>query len=399
MPEGHAAGIQTVMEAITELRTTVEQVKSDGLDEAKLKTIEDFLEKQEDINQKITAEKLERDKKEAELKAQLDQVERLLSRPGAGQRADEQVRQEAKAFLNFVTKGEKEMGADEVKYLRTTSDTEGGFLVPTQYVPEIVKKITEISPIRQVARRRQTTAKEFEMPTRVSLLSVGWVGEGQQDTLSNSTYGLEKIPVHKMQVSIPITMEQLRDSAFDMKAEIFGDAQEAFAQKEGQAFVSGSAVKQPEGILTNGSVGYHAMGDASAITADGILDAQGQVKAGYNLSYLLNRKTLSKIRILRESSGRNYIWQPGMGAGMPAQIGGLPYLSVIDMPDIGAGAFPIALGDWGRAYVVVDNLNMETIRDPYTRKREGLVEFTLYRRVVGQVILPEAILKLKVATS
>jgi HK97 family phage major capsid protein len=202
-----------------------------------------------------------------------------------------------------------------------------------------------------------------------------------------------------MQCTVPITMEQLRDSAFNMESEIFGDAQEAFAQKEGQGFISGTAVKQPEGILTNASVPYFAMGDASAITADGILDAQGSVKAGYNLSYILNRKTLSRIRILRESSGRNYIWQPGMGSGMPAQIGGLPYLSVIDMPDIASNAFPIALGDWSRAYLVVDNLNMETIRDPLTRKREGLVEFTIYRRVGGQVILPEAILKLKVATS
>jgi HK97 family phage major capsid protein len=326
-------------------------------------------------------------------------MERLLSRPGSGLTKGDEQTDEAKAFKSFVTKGEKEMAADEVKYLRTNSDTEGGFLVPTQYVPEIIKKITEISPIRQVARRRQTTAKEFEMPTRASLMSVGWVGEGEQDSLANSTYGLEKIPVHKMQCTVPITMEQLRDSAFDMESEIFGDAQEAFAQKEGAAFVSGTAVKQPEGILTNASVSYFAMGDASTITADGILDAQGSVKAGYNLSYILNRKTLSKVRILRESSGRNYIWQPGLGAGMPAQIGGLPYLSVIDMPDIASNAFPIALGDWSRGYLVVDNLNMETIRDPFTKKRQGLVEFTLYRRVGGQVILPEAILKLKVSTS
>jgi HK97 family phage major capsid protein len=387
------------MEAVTELRETVEKVKSDGLDDAKVKKIEDFLDEQETKNQKLTAELLERQKAETELKAQLDQLERLMSRPGASQNQGDGRTDEAKSYISYITKGEKEMGADEFKYLRTNSDTEGGFLVPTEYVPEIIKKITEISPIRQVARRRQTTAKEFEMPTRSSLLSVGWVGEGQQDSLSNSNYGLEKIPVHKMQVTVPITMEQLRDSAFNMESEIFGDAQEAFAQKEGQGFISGTAVKQPEGILTNANVGYHAMGDASAITADGILDAQGQVKAGYNLSYILNRKTLSKIRILRESSGRNYIWQPNMGAGMPAQIGGLPYLSVIDMPDIASNAFPIALGDWSRGYLVVDNLNLETIRDPFTRKREGLVEFTIYRRVGGQVILPEAILKLKVATS
>src|SRR5918992_116696 len=97
------ASIQTVMEAITELRTTVEQVKSDGLDNAKVEKIEKFLDEQETKNQKLTAELLERQKAETELKAQLDQVERLLSRPGAGQQADERVTNEAKSFLSFVT--------------------------------------------------------------------------------------------------------------------------------------------------------------------------------------------------------------------------------------------------------------------------------------------------------
>jgi HK97 family phage major capsid protein len=132
------------MEAITELRATVEQVKSDGLDEVKVKNIEKFLDEQEEKNQKITAELLARQKAEAELKeklekaetehkARIDQMERLLSRPGSGLTKGDGQTDESKAFLSFVTKGEKDMGADEVKYLRTNSDTEGGFLVPTQY--------------------------------------------------------------------------------------------------------------------------------------------------------------------------------------------------------------------------------------------------------------------------
>jgi len=40
---------------------------------------------------------------------------------------------------------------------------------------------------------------------------------------------------------------------------------------------------------------------------------------------------------------------------------------------------------------------MTIIRDEYSRKREGIVEFTFYKRFAGLVTLPEAFKKLKIA--
>jgi HK97 family phage major capsid protein len=68
---------------------------------------------------------------------------------------------------------------------------------------------------------------------------------------------------------------------------------------------------------------------------------------------------------------------------------------MIDMPDIGAGLYPVAYGDFMRGYYIVDRVGMTMIRDEFTLATSGKVRFTYTRRVGGKVVLPEAIIKLK----
>lgn len=42
-----------------------------------------------------------------------------------------------------------------------------------------------------------------------------------------------------------------------------------------------------------------------------------------------------------------------------------------DMSDIAANAYPIAFGDWRRAYRVVDRVSMVVLRDPYPEPFEA----------------------------
>ena len=68
------------------------------------------------------------------------------------------------------------------------------------------------------------------------------------------------------------------------------------------------------------------------------------------------------------------------------------------MPSEGSGTFPVAFGDFRRAYMIVDRVAMAVLRDPFTQATTGNVRYVARRRVGGQVILPEAIVKLKCST-
>lgn len=140
---------------------------------------------------------------------------------------------------------------------------------------------------------------------------------------------------------------------------------------------------------------------ARALTADGIINFAYSLKSDYarRATLLLNRKTVGAIRLLKSSTSGEYIWQTNYQAGSPPTILGLPYLEMPDMPDVAGSAFPIALGDFNRGYMIVDRVDMSVTWLNELYATSGQVGFLIRKRVGGQVILPEAILKLEVATS
>ena len=139
-------------------------------------------------------------------------------------------------------------------------------------------------------------------------------------------------------------------------------------------------------------------GEAAAITADGLLSLKYGIKTAYarNASFALNRSTMGAIRRLKDGNGQ-YLWMPGIAMGRPNTIDGDPYVECPDMPNVQAGAFPVAYGDFRKAYTMADRVQMTLLRDPYTQATSGNVRFLFRRRFGGQVVLAEAIRKLKIA--
>lgn len=360
--------------------------------------IHSLLDAQEEKNQAKIKELSEKAAKTEELEEKMNSLEADFKR-GIGGEEKAAKTQELKGFEVLLKKGlVNTRGSEEFKYLRSDNNEDGGYLAPYEYMNEIIKKITEISPVRQVSRVISTSSKEVRIQKRTGLVSGGWVGEGLAASQSNSTYGNEVLRAEKMMVYTDITLEILRDSVFDMRREITADVAEDFAKLEGAAFVNGNAVSKPEGLLTNADVGFVVSGAAAGLTADALYEIQGEIPTGYNLTWMFNRKTLHKhIRTLKDGSGE-YLFQPNLGAAdMPNTVAGLPYVLANDMPDVAANTFPIILGDYRKAYYIVDNQNIEFLEDPYTQATSGKRRFIVFKRTGGQVVLAEALKKLKIS--
>ena len=285
------------------------------------------------------------------------------------------------------------MTQHELKTLRTDVNGDGGFLVYPEFADYVIKDLSEISPIRQIARVRSVGSNAFRVPVRASLPSAQWLGEAAQDTLSESTYSLEEIPNGTHRATSAATREQLEDAAFNMEGEIRSDFAEQFRVNEGQAFVSGNGVKKPKGLLEDARITTVNSGNASEITYTGLVNLAHDSNINYlNASrWLLNLSTLGAIRLLEDGAG-NLIYQPGI-ADVDSTILGFPYTIAQDMPDIAASAEPIMFGDFQRGYLIVDRVGMSMLRDPFSGKRNATVEFTAYMRVGGQVVLPNALRK------
>lgn len=365
----------------------------DPLVDEKLKKIEGTLDSLEDFNQKATKIAMEQKK----VSEKVDNFETMLKRPNNNFSA-KQVDEKAVIYDKYLRKGVENLDEMEVKTLTVSNDTGGGYLAPPEYVREIIKKVTEMSPVRAVARVRSTTQRSIQIPSRTGVFSASWVSEiGSRSESTGLTYGLEEITAHELYALVDISQADVEDPVFDMEAELSSEFATQFAVAEGTSFISGTGAGQPEGILTNTSIGSTA-GANDSITIDNLLTLYGDLKSDYarNGTFMFNRTTLAAIRKLNTGTGGSYVFQSGFSlqTGVPNTILGQPYVEAADMPNIGDGTVPVIFGDYSRGYTIVDRINLSILRDPFTQAASGSIRFLARKRVGGQVVMAEAIRKL-----
>ena len=375
----------------------IEKGESTAYNDEKLSQIEAKLDSYEDMNQKLTTAEANAE----QIKEQVSKIETMVTRPDSGFES-KQVDDYLNAFDSYCRKGLDGLQPDEKKALTVSNDSTGGYLAPPEYVRELLKTITEISPIRSIARVRSTGARSIQIPKRDGQFSAQWVSEsGTRSETTGYTVGLEELPAHEMYALVDISEQDLEDTVFDLEAEMQSEFAEQFAKAEGNAFVVGDAVGKPHGFMDHSGVGHVNSGNASAVTADGLISLVHNIKSDYtrNGTFVFNRATLASIRKLKDTAGQ-YVFQTGMmlGGNMVNTILGHPYVEATDMPSEGSNTFPVAFGDFRRAYMIVDRVNLAVLRDPFTQATTGNVRYIARKRVGGQVVQKEAINKLKCST-
>ena len=375
----------------------IEKGESTAYNDEKLAQIEAKLDSYEAMNQKLTTAEANAE----QIKEQVSKIETMVTRPDSGFES-KQVDDYLNAFDSYCRKGLEGLQPDEKKALTVSNDSTGGYLAPPEYVRELLKTITEISPIRSIARVRSTGARSIQIPKRDGQFSAQWVSEsGTRSETTGYTVGLEELPAHEMYALVDISEQDLEDTVFDLEAEMQSEFAEQFAKAEGNAFVVGDAVGKPHGFMDHSGVGHVNSGNASAVTADGLISLVHNIKSDYtrNGTFVFNRATLASIRKLKDTAGQ-YVFQTGMmlGGNMVNTILGHPYVEATDMPSEGSNTFPVAFGDFRRAYMIVDRVNLAVLRDPFTQATTGNVRYIARKRVGGQVVQKEAINKLKCST-
>ena len=388
--EGLGTAFEEFKKANDERLANIEKNSKDPLVESKLAEIEKDLDRFEDINQKLVKAEME----QKNVSEKLDRFETMLKRPESGVES-KNVDMHAQVFEKYLRKGKENLDEMEVKALTVGTDATAGFLAPEEYVRELLKTVEEISPLRSIARVRQTTQKSIEIPSRDATFAASWVAEtGTRSETTGYTTSLIEMSAYEMYALVDISEQLLEDSVFNLEAEMNQEFAEQFAKAEGAAFVNGDGSGKPEGFLQNSDVGSTSSGSAAALTADGLIEMVHDLKSEYSQNgvFVFNRGTLAAIRKLKDTAGQ-YVFQAGMQltAGVPNTVLGHAYIEMPDMPAIAAAAKPVAFGDFGRGYMVLDRVNLSIMRDPFTRATSGNVRYIARRRVGGQVIMPEAI--------
>lgn len=356
------------------------------------------------------------DKANAEITAiakQMAEIEKKLNRPRGTGATDErpEITEHKAAFGKYMRrKGAREdfeLAELEKKALNITTDSDGGYAVPTELDTEILQLLRNESPMRRVCSVRMVGTSDYKKLVNLGGIASGWVGE--TDTRGETgTSSLAEITPYMGEIyANPAATQQMLDDAF-FNAEMWLAEEVAveFAEEENLAFLSGNGTKKPKGILTYTSVAtadatrtfgqlqHKETASATAITGDELIDLIYMLKSKYRNGALwqMNSTSLAAVRKLKDTTGQ-YLWAPGLGAGQPAQLLGYAVEENEDMADIATGVVSVMFGNFKRGYMIVDRMGTRTLRDPYTNK--PYVHFYTTKRVGGMLMDSNAIKLLK----
>lgn len=311
-----------------------------------------------------------------------------------------------KTFDKLLRKGLQTLNPAERKVLTISDDTTGGYLeTPPDYVREIIKGVTVLSPFRSVARVRNTSSNTIQVPKRTGQFSAIRVSEiGTKSERTGLAYGLEEMKMGEVYADVRISKQNIEDSAFNLQAEIASEIIEQFAVLEGTEFITGSGANDiPEGILTNADLKVEGTGcvhtaSADTIVTDDLLNVQYLLKEAYvkNATWLMKRTVVGYIRKLKYATSNEYIWAPSIAGGVPATLLGSPVLECTDMPGLTGGAlvtgeYPVAYGDFGKGYLIGERIGLEIQRLDELFALSSTIGFLARKRYNGQVVLSEAI--------
>lgn len=257
----------------------------------------------------------------------------------------------------------------------------GGFLVPTEFLAELLAVLWENNIIRGRAtvipmRRRQIniptvdqTSTTADQPHAYGGILATWTEEAGSKAQHDPAFRQVELVAHKLVCYTRASDELLDDSAIGLDAFLRSNMGFAGAIRwqEDWAFLRGTGVGQPLGIINAAATVRVARAAAGAV---GINDIVNMVEAihGDRPIWHIARSLMSNLLLLNgPAANPTYVFIPNAREGVPATLFGYPIEWSEKNPALGV-AGDIVLADWSyyligdRQAMTIDSTNIERFR-------------------------------------
>lgn len=318
---------------------------------------------------------------------------------------------EAKALRAFLAGGVANMAdGDRARMLArqtpdirnamsTTTSTEGGFTVATEYQRSLEIAMKAYGGMRAVAHAiRTATGASMNFPTTDPTAEVGEiVGQNSPVSALDTTFNNISMDVYKYSSKkIALPFELVQDSFIDIEAYIQGLLAMRLGRIQNTHFTTGSGTGQPRGLITAANTGkVGATGQTLTVVYDDLVDLEHSVDPAYRnqpgVGYMMHDSSVKVIRKIKDTQGRP-IFVPGyegdamINGGAPDRLMGRPIYINQDMPVMAANAESIAFGQLSK-YVIRDVMDLTIFRmtdSAFTLN--GQIGFVGFLRTGGNLI-------------
>jgi len=269
-------------------------------------------------------------------------------------------------------------------------DASGGYLVPTEFLPTLIRIIYKYGQFRQGATVVPVNTDSMKIPSLSSALSVEWLS-AQASSLTEvaAAFGEVNLTVKTMACLVPVANELMADSMLDVANLLATLMGEAVAKEEDRvAFTGDTGGTDPfDGILNASGVSTVTMGsgdtDFADLDGDDLADMIAAAEDDDGAVFCMHRTIFNLVRKLKDSNNA-YIYQPP-NADEPGSIWGYPYIKSNVMPaltDTAADTPFIWFGNLRYAYLGNRN-QMSVASSPHA----GFTKNVTYVRMIERIAI------------
>jgi HK97 family phage major capsid protein len=279
-------------------------------------------------------------------------------------------------------------------------DSQGGFLVPEEFYPQLMKAALEESPIMPRAtvipmKRSSIRIPRLVTTSRASTYFGGvvcyWTEEAATKTETKPAAGQLRLIAKKLVGMVYCSDELVEDSGVTIEAVLDTAFGAAIAFTNDEAFVNGTGVGQPLGIMNSGaliSVTKKTGQTAATIVNENVTKMMARLlPESYNSSiWMVHPSTipqLASMSVARGSGGG-----PTFLANAPFTIYGRPVFISEHCQQVGTVG-DVILADW--RYYAVGDRGLSVAYSTHTKFEEDETCWRLVHRVDGQPMLSSAI--------
>ena len=282
---------------------------------------------------------------------QAEEAYRQNNGGAAGAAAGKDTPEYRRAFADYLLNGAQGISPETRSLIEKRDSISGlsaGVLIPTDLASSIEIALKSYGGMFE-AGQIITTSKggDLTFPTvNDTAAKATIVAEYDQSTKRTPTFGSVTLKAFTYRTPIiPVSLELLQDSAFDLDALLSQLLSESFGRGVNEHLTTGSGTGQPRGIVTAATAIENGAA-AGAITLDNIIDLIAGVDSAYAKTgkFMFNHKTLWALAKIKDTHGQ-YIWQENARVGQPGTIFGKGYVINDDVADIGAGNASVLFGD------------------------------------------------------
>lgn len=297
----------------------------------------------------------------AEMKAYVDE-QTAASRPVV----DDAPAVEHKNIAEWLLKTKR--GEIERKDFGEATGGVGGYMVPDQFIPDILRIPMEqgiVRPRAQIIPMQTDTAKipALNADSHATNFFGGmlgyWLAEANAITASTWTAKEVELNIATLATVGKVSQQLLNDSPLGMASVIQRGFGEVITFMEDQAFFDGNGADKPQGII--GSACEVAVNRAGATAID-VADVLGMLKVFLGSEdravWCANRDCLPQLYTLEDTQG-NALFVQNMANGGPPTLMGIPLIWTEKCSALGTKG-DLVLADWSyyvigdRQQVVVD---------------------------------------------